>query len=153
MSWRHILLLQGFIWWQYLRELIPFFDLKPHNVKQNEAPSASAGSTNKGACMYLAFTRMPGESYSRRLRSLLSCLRYVFRALINSLVCWFKPHMYKQTCVQHGTLKTNYSRLLQHLMSVYVMLYLVVETEEKIETVLTGYNYWPLTHVWPIPSV
>ena len=32
---------------------------------------------------------MPGESYRRRLRSLLLYLCYVFRALINSLVCWF----------------------------------------------------------------
>ena len=39
--------------------------------------------------MYLPFTRMPGESYRRRLRSLLRCLRDVFRALINSLVCRF----------------------------------------------------------------
>ena len=39
--------------------------------------------------MYLVFTRMPGESYRRRLRSLLLYLCYVFRALINSLVCWF----------------------------------------------------------------
>ena len=39
--------------------------------------------------MYLAFTRMPGESYRRRLGSLLLYLCYVFRALINSLVCWF----------------------------------------------------------------
>ena len=31
---------------------------------------------------------MPGESYRRRLRSLLLYLCYVFRALINSLVCW-----------------------------------------------------------------
>ena len=37
--------------------------------------------------MYLVFTRMPGESYRRRLRSLLLYLSYVFRALINSLVC------------------------------------------------------------------
>ena len=37
--------------------------------------------------MYLVFTRMPGESYRRRFRALLySC--YVFRALINSLLCW-----------------------------------------------------------------
>ena len=28
--------------------------------------------------MFLVFTRMPGESYRRRLRSLLSCLCYVF---------------------------------------------------------------------------
>ena len=37
--------------------------------------------------MYLVFTRMPGESYLRRLRSLLLCLCDVFLALINSLVC------------------------------------------------------------------
>ena len=39
--------------------------------------------------MYLVFTRMPGESFRRRLRSLLLYLCDVFRALINSLVCWF----------------------------------------------------------------
>ena len=36
--------------------------------------------------MYLIFTRMPVESYRRRLGSLLLYLCYVFRALINSLV-------------------------------------------------------------------
>ena len=39
-----------------------------------------------GEFMYLVFTRMPGESYRRRLRSLLLCLSDVFRELINSLV-------------------------------------------------------------------
>ena len=39
--------------------------------------------------MYLVFTRMQGKSYRRRLRSLLLYLCYAFRALINSLVCWF----------------------------------------------------------------
>ena len=38
--------------------------------------------------MCFAFTRIPGESYCRRLRSLLY-LCYVFRALINSLVLVF----------------------------------------------------------------
>ena len=37
--------------------------------------------------MYLAFTRVPGESYRRRLSYLLLYLCYVFRSLINSLVC------------------------------------------------------------------
>ena len=37
--------------------------------------------------LYLVSTRMPGESYRRRLRSLLLYLCYVFPALINSLVC------------------------------------------------------------------
>ena len=39
--------------------------------------------------MYLVFTRMPGKGYRRRRRSLLLYLCYVFRALINSLVCWY----------------------------------------------------------------
>ena len=37
--------------------------------------------------MYLVFTRMPGESYRRRPRSLLLYFRYVFRAIINSPAC------------------------------------------------------------------
>ena len=84
-----------------------FFFRGDKNRKQNEAQSARAESTHKGdnqrskngiqlqvistvplvAFMYLVFTRMPGESYRRRLRSLLLYLRYFFRALINSLVC------------------------------------------------------------------
>ena len=36
---------------------------------------------------YLVFTRMPGESYRRRLRSLRLYLCYEFEALIDSLVC------------------------------------------------------------------
>ena len=39
--------------------------------------------------MYPVLTRIPGESYYRRLRSLLLSLRYIFWVLINSLVCWF----------------------------------------------------------------
>ena len=42
--------------------------------------------------MYLVSARMPGESYRRRLRSLLLYLCYVFRALINSLVCSFRGY-------------------------------------------------------------
>ena len=38
--------------------------------------------------MYLVFIHMPGESYYRRLRSLLLCLCEVFQALINSLMCF-----------------------------------------------------------------
>ena len=39
--------------------------------------------------IYLVFTRVPGESYRRRLRSLILCLCDVFRGPVNSLVCWF----------------------------------------------------------------
>ena len=38
--------------------------------------------------MCLVFTRMPGESYRRRLRSSLLCACDGFRVLINSLVCY-----------------------------------------------------------------
>ena len=48
---------------------------------------ASNGDVPLVEFMYLVFTRMPGESYRRRLRSLVLC--YMFRALTNSLVCWF----------------------------------------------------------------
>ena len=39
--------------------------------------------------MYFVFARMPGESYRRRLGSLLLYVCDVFRALINSLVFWY----------------------------------------------------------------
>ena len=39
--------------------------------------------------MYLEFTRMQSERYCRRDMSLLLRLCDVFRALLNSLVCWF----------------------------------------------------------------
>ena len=48
------------------------------------------GRTSGGVYVPCESTRMPGESYRRRLRSLLLYLCYVFRALINSLVCWFR---------------------------------------------------------------
>ena len=58
---------------------------------------------------YLVFTRMPGESYCRWLRSLLLCLCDVFQALNNSLVCWSysyhsKPILTVYTCVNYMTL-------------------------------------------------
>ena len=38
--------------------------------------------------IYLVFAHTSGDSYRRRLRSLLLCLCDVFRALIYSLLCW-----------------------------------------------------------------
>ena len=46
-------------------------------------------SNSRGVDIYLIFTHLPGESYRRRLGSLLLCLCGDFRAQINSLVCWF----------------------------------------------------------------
>ena len=63
--------------------------------------------------MYLVFTHMPGESYHRWLGTLLLCLCDVFRALINSLVCWFiittDIHYLKKKKVVHWNKKA-----LQH---------------------------------------
>ena len=49
--------------------------------------------------MYLVFTHMPGESYPRRIRSLLLYLYYVFQALINSpvLILWKEMMPERQT--------------------------------------------------------
>ena len=46
----------------------------------------SVGEEGEGHSMSI-FTRMPGENYSRRLRSLLFYSCYILRALNNSLVC------------------------------------------------------------------
>ena len=56
------------------------------NMKRN------LGCTPGVEFMYLVFTYMPGESYGRRLRSLLLCLCDVIRAQINSFVYCF--HFY-----------------------------------------------------------
>ena len=58
--------------------------------------------------MYLVFTRMPGESYRKWLRSLLLYLCYVFRALINSLGCWF----WAESWVVQTWIRTGWIRLL-----------------------------------------
>ena len=79
-------------WWfrlwssDVIRELVP-----DHRTSIWEGSLSTTTSTEAVLLvefMYLVSTRMPGESYRRRLRSLLY-LRYVFRALINSLVSWF----------------------------------------------------------------
>ena len=46
--------------------------------------------------VYLAFTRMPGKSYRRRLGSWLLCSSNVCRTLTNSLVCWLKRMLIRQ---------------------------------------------------------
>ena len=52
--------------------------------------------------MYLVFTRMPGESYRRRLRSLLLHLCDGCRALIISLVCryFFLPYRLSERAIK-----------------------------------------------------
>ena len=45
--------------------------------------------------VHRVFTRMPGESYCRRLRSLSLYLCYAFQALISSLVCWLQKNRQK----------------------------------------------------------
>ena len=60
--------------------------------------------------MYLVFTRMPGESYCRRLRSLLLCLRYYFRALINSLV-WWSEKARRASSIQYSIVSMNTTKM------------------------------------------
>ena len=72
-----------------------------------DSPAASMEQTKHLAVplvefMWLVFTHMPGESYRRRLRSLLLCSRDVFlRVLINSIVCWFQTHGCKNVNSSH----------------------------------------------------
>ena len=53
---------------------------------------------------------MPGESYRRRLRSLLSYLCYAFRVLINSLVCHSRNLLNKWNILQIFTTSNSKSR-------------------------------------------
>ena len=60
--------------------------------------------------MYFVFTRLPGESYRKRLGSLLLYLCYVFRALINSLVCCFCTSALARVLVQiHSNIVKQFS--------------------------------------------
>ena len=56
-------------------------------IDQNIAMHATPLEPDLVEFTYLVFTRMSGESYRRRLRSVLLCLCDVFRALINSFAC------------------------------------------------------------------
>ena len=72
---------------------------------------------------YLVFTRKPGESYRRRLRSLLLCLYDVCGALINSLVCWyFWLNRITVCCLQENVL-TLYYLLCEKHQEILVMLH------------------------------
>ena len=60
--------------------------------------------------MYLEFTRMPGESYRRRLRSSLLRSCDVFPALINSFVLILLPFNTQPTHTYTPYIKTAYTR-------------------------------------------
>ena len=86
--------------------------------------------------MYLVFTRMPGESYRRRLGSLLLYLCYIFRGLINSLVCWLRTSTDKCWCQQcaaenvwnilnHGSAERRFFSL-NHQNQFFVFLFVFV---------------------------
>ena len=66
---------------------VVFLQIGAHSPLQSDEPKHKFEDVTLVELMYLVFTRMPGESYRRRLRSLLLYLCYVFRVLINSLVC------------------------------------------------------------------
>ena len=73
--------------------------------------------------MYPLLTRMPGESYRRRLRSLSLYLCYVFRTLINSLVCGFNSTLVLQGVNLSGgqKLRVTLARAVYHDADVYLL--------------------------------
>ena len=82
--------------------------------------------------MYLVFTRMPGESYRRRLMTLLLYLCCVFRALINSQLCWFiKIPVSESFLLSIGT-RTTY------LTPTLTLISISVDIEVKAERWLRG---------------
>ena len=84
----------------------------PSAYQPNALPLGQTGSQREDALlvefMYLVFTRMPGESYRRLLRSLLLYLCYVLRALTNSLVFWLESLAFE----------TNFSRVFLNLQQI-----------------------------------
>ena len=56
--------------------------------------------------VYLEFTRMPGESYCRRLRCLLLRLCDVFRALINSMLSVLILHLQADRNIQYRCIES-----------------------------------------------
>ena len=90
--------------------------------------------------MHLVFTRMPGASYHRRLRSLLLYLCYVLWALINSLVCWFctstQGHVLFKTCLlldweRAGMTKTGKDSMKESGKVIFFSQTLVQETRDR----------------------
>ena len=77
--------------------------------------------------MCLAFTRMPGESYRRRLRSLLLYLCYIFWVIINSLLCWQKH-------LVNGLLSTKHCNCPEWLSAVERMLTIQWLSERTLKT-------------------
>ena len=65
----------------------------------------------------IVFTRMPGESYCRRLESSLLCLSDVSPAVTNSLECWF--------CT--GTLGLNLFQIVARLVLLLSLVYWAVQ--------------------------
>ena len=104
------------------QELVTFFVLHPVNQRvlvnivlnihrNHKAYLGWAEGVSLVEFMYLVFARIPGESYRRRLRSLLLCLCDVFHVLINSLVCMLIP------VNQDGHIRARYIRNVCKLYS------------------------------------
>ena len=73
--------------------------MKQEQIKTEEKERKKwTGDVTLVEFMYLVFTRVPGESYRKWLRSLLLYLCHVFRALIISLVFWLKLSCPRTEC-------------------------------------------------------
>ena len=94
--------------------------------------------------MYLVFTRVPGESYRRRISSLLLYLRYVFRALINCLVCLLPSVKVIAQGVFHGA---NPGRLRSTALCVYCQVSRLLHKECFMVQILVGCDQLPCVFI------
>ena len=72
----------------YLLAARPTFGQHTYTPFKHVIQWTKGGCTSLVQFLYLVFTCTPGESYCRHLRVFVLYLCYVFRAPINSLVCW-----------------------------------------------------------------
>ena len=80
--------------------------------------------------MYLVFTRRPGESYRRRLRSLLLYLCYIFRTLINSLCV---------DCVQFSSVQL---KMVSMRSEKPIILYALHSVSQKVPPICLWNYHW-----------
>ena len=114
---------------------------------------------------YLVFTRVPGESYHRRLG--LCCCTCVFRALINSIVCWVCTSAQGLILFQISDDSSIFTRELwaillafrhvYHSKKKYFLMLLIVSKYLYLQTfllLLTGWKVLPLcTSNWWLDCV
>ena len=94
---------------------------------------------------------MAGESYCRRLSSLLLCLCDVLRALIDSLVCWFCTSALGLVLFQIGLVETvkyvTFIYLFSSVCSIFDQLEYCPRSGQEL-TKWVNANYWAVQWSW-----